>query len=194
MTGLDPCRHQIIEIAAAWVDPGNFGVIDRFYTLVGPKPGQSLDTLKASADPAALAVNRINLDHVEYCPSPRVAVMQLQQWLPGPPGDFQLVGHNLMLDFFFLSKAVEDAEQAGLPVKPFSFDYIDTFGLANLLSQYPEFSRRYSVSAAPSLSKLAKSLGINSTAAHRADADVEMTRKVLKKLLEHVDIVIERED
>ena len=186
MTGLDPSKHQIIEIAAFWCDPVTLEEIDRFHTMVGPPVGRTLDEIAGEADPIAMSINGIDLEDLRRAPSPAEAMNMLQDWLPGKTYEVQWAGHGVATDYLFLEKAIRRASSR-YNLDKIPYDFIDTKPLVKFLFCNEEVERKYGFLGNSSLVNACVNLAIPRKGAHRADNDVEMCRKVLKKLCYIVD-------
>jgi len=174
MTGPDPVRNQLIEIAAIKCDPKNFGIVDTFSINVGVRSGESSDSVLANAHPGALKKVKICKELLELGSPPEEAVKSLREWLP--EGDYIWVGYNLMLDFMFLRRARE-------PEIRFNYRFIDITSLIELYmyktgKEIAEFS----------LESVASSLKIcTSGDLHIALNDVKLGIKVFKFLIKELN-------
>ncbi|MDP9471223.1 MAG: exonuclease domain-containing protein [Chloroflexota bacterium] len=115
-TGMDPSRHEIIEVAAIAFDVD--GEIDRFSSLVRPRSRLSLDIATLTG---------IRQEELQAAPTLGDITPRLRQLLAGRP----IVGHSVGMDVAML-----DAAGLVLPNPVY-----DTFQLATLLlSDMPSFS------------------------------------------------------
>ncbi len=115
-TGMDPSRHEIIEIAAIAFDA--HGEIDRFSSLVRPKSRLSLDIATLTG---------ISQEELQAAPMLGDIAPRLRQVLAGRP----IVGHSVGMDVAML-----DAAGLVLPNPVY-----DTFLLATLLlADMPSFN------------------------------------------------------
>jgi DNA polymerase III epsilon subunit family exonuclease len=154
-TGLNPNRHEIIELGALTLDR-HVTVGDPFHALVRPS---------RSISPAASAVHGLGDEDVRDAPGIEAVLPAFLRYI----GDATLVGHNVIrFDNVFVNRALRRALRRRL-VNP----SLDTLELAQRL--YPR--------SAHSLEALAERFGLGS-AAHRALADVEVERDLLFVLLE----------
>ncbi len=128
-TGMDPSRHEIIEVAAVAFDAD--GEIDRFSSLVRPRSRLSLDIATLTG---------IGQEELRAAPVLGDITPRLRQLLAGRP----IVGHSVGMDVAML-------DAAGLVL---ANPVYDTFQLATLLlSDMPSFNlaavaQRLGVSAA----------------------------------------------
>lgn len=156
-TGLSPQDgDRIIEIAAMKVKDSQ--VIDKFYSLVNPK---------RSLPREAMIINQITEDMVIDAPTSAEVLPRLIDFIGGAC----VAGHNVRFDLGFLcyelslcSRKLKDETPA-----------IDTLKMAKELLPYLSSYK---------LAYLARSLGVTVNETHRAMADVEITVKVMLRLIE----------
>lgn len=155
-TGMKPeDGHAIVELAAQRVRGGM--VVDTFSTIVNP--GRHVD-------PEAVAVHGITNEMIAKEGKPLIEVIPaFMLFCEGAT----LVAHNIKFDLGFLNSHLR---QFGLPP------------LANATLDTLELARQKVAVASYALSYLAKHFGIPQPTAHRALADVEVTRELLFKLLD----------
>lgn len=155
-TGMKPEEgHTVVELAAQRVRARQ--VVDTFASLVNP--GKKMDE-------EAVAIHGITNEMVRDMGRPLVEVMPaFMLFCVGAT----LVAHNIRFDLSFVNYHLK---QLGLPA--LTNPTLDTIELAK---------QKVSV-ASYSLAYLAKHFGIPQPQAHRAMADVEVTRELLFKLLE----------
>ena len=161
-TGLDPDRHEIIEIAVLRVDPHTLAELDAVAVQVRPmRP--------ADADPAALAL-------VGYSPDAWADAVGLDEALalvkPLLDG-VMLAGHNVAFDRAFLDVAWREAGST-----PDAVDHhlLDTATLA-----WPLWTEGSVESL--SLAPVCVALGIEREREHRALADARASLEVARRLL-----------
>jgi DNA polymerase III epsilon subunit family exonuclease len=162
-TGTDPKLADVIEIAAVKVKAGKGGKIaDTWSTLVNP--GRPI---------VGQQVHGLTDKDVKGAPKPADAVRDFLKFA----GDALLVGHNVGFDLMFLEEAHGDS---------FRFEpgrYLDTLTIAReAFPGVPESFR---------LPDLARFLGVEAEASHRALPDAEATAAVLLKLAEDLPPRIE---
>lgn len=163
-TGMKPeDGHAIVELAAQRVrsprsgEAGGREVVGTFDTIVNPE---------RSVDPEAAAVHGITNEIIAKEGKALIEVIPaFVLFCEGAT----LVAHNIKFDLGFLNSHLK---QFGLP--PLANPTLDTLELA----------RQKVVVASYALGYLAKHFGIPQPTAHRALADVEVTRELLFKLLE----------
>ncbi len=154
-TGMDPkMGHAVVELAGERLKQGK--VIDSFDTLVNPN---------RRIDPESTAVNGITNEMILHQGKPLIEVIPaFMLFAEGAT----LVAHNAKFDLSFINKHLHDL---GLP--PLSNPVLDTLELAKNKLMIGSYNLGY----------LANHLGIPQPKAHRALADVQVTREVLLKLL-----------
>lgn len=153
-TGLDPAKHEIIEIAVK--SPHG-----TFHSLVKPQRlGQ--------AEPKALELNgyAANPDRWHNAPMIEEVLPKVMAHLEG----CLMVGHNVSFDKGFLAAAHEQTFGKGLPF----YHAFDTVTLA--MEHLPDLGRF-------NLNVVCTVLGVTNEGAHTALADVLRCEKVLHKLL-----------
>ena len=156
-TGLDPEKHEIIEIAIMRIDDGKREI---WHTKISP---QSVD----SASPKALSINGYNDFEWINAPTMKEALPKIKKQLRG----CVLVGHNLDFDLAFLKKAYTDHSARGM-----GFHYkIDTMALAY------EHLAGIGLNSL-SLKSVCTFLGVSNEGEHTAEADVARCYEVFSKL------------
>lgn len=159
-TGLSPQDgHRIIEIAAMKVK--GMQVVDKFYSLINPQ---------RSLPPEAMSVNMITEEMVAGAPVAADVLPGMIEFIAGGC----VCGHNVRFDLGFLCHELSLANRKLRDETP----AIDTLKMSRELLPYLSNHK---------LSYLARSLGITVTETHRAMADVEITVKVLLRLIEMAD-------
>lgn len=155
-TGFKPEEgHEILEIGAEKLVDRE--VIDRFHTLVKatkPIPEESMK-IHGITDEDVAQKGRELAD----------VIPEFLQFIEGSV----LVGHNITFDLSFLFAA---CRKIGVP-EPRN-QSLDTCEISRKLLIIPSYS----------LSRVAQHFGIENAQAHRAESDVEVTRKVFLKLLD----------
>ena len=156
-TGLSPVDgDRIVEIAAVKVKDGQ--VVDQFYSLINPK---------RFLPEAAMRVNQITEEMVADSPFADEILPRMIEFIGGGC----VAGHNVRFDLGFLCY---ELSLLGRRLKD-ETPAIDTLKMAKELLPYLSSYK---------LSYLARSLGVSVDTTHRAMADVEITRKVLFRLME----------
>lgn len=155
-TGMKPeDGHAVVELAAQRVRDKK--VVDTFSSLVNP--GKKMDA-------EAVAIHGITNEMVQRMGRPLIEVIPaFMLFCTGAT----LVAHNIRFDLSFVNNHLK---QLGLPA--LANETLDTIALA----------KQKVVLASYSLSYLAKHFNIPQPQAHRAMADVEVTRELLFKLME----------
>ncbi|MDP3985951.1 MAG: 3'-5' exonuclease [Candidatus Veblenbacteria bacterium] len=155
-TGIRPEEgHAVVELAAQRVRERQ--VVDTFSSIVNP--GRSIE-------PEAVAVHGITNELVAREGKSFVEV--LPAFVLFSAGA-TLVAHNIKFDLSFVNHHLK---QLGLPA------------LANPMLDTIELAKQKVAVASYSLTYLARHFGIPQPQAHRALADVEVTRELLFKLLD----------
>jgi DNA polymerase III epsilon subunit family exonuclease len=156
-TGLSPQDgDRIIEIAAMKVK--GLQVVDKFYSLVNPK---------RRIPSEATNVHQITDEMVADAPSSEEALPRMIEFIGGGC----VAGHNVRFDLNFLCHELHLAGRKlndGTPA-------IDTLKMSRELLPYLSNHK---------LAYLARSLGVTVTETHRAMSDVDITVKVMLRLLE----------
>jgi DNA polymerase-3 subunit epsilon len=161
-TGLDPERHEIIEVAVIRVDARDLHPIDEVACRV--LPGRI-----AEADPAALGLVGYSPEAWADAPSLTEAMERVAPLLEGTI----LAGHNVAFDRGFL-----EAAWRAMGSRPEGMDYhlLDTAALAWPLWSAGAIDRL-------SLDEVCECLGITRQPAHRAMTDARCSLEVARRLL-----------
>ena len=160
-TGLDPERHELLELAAVRVDPHTLEPTDHASVRVRP-------TRLAAADPKALEVNGYSDEVWRDAVTLATGLRRLAPLLEGA----LVAGHNVGFDWAFLARGYE---QAGLPVPAVDYHRLDTASLA-----WPLFAGAETESL--SLDAVCAALGLCRPSPHRALADALASLEVARKL------------
>lgn len=153
-TGLDPQRHEILEIAVK-------SPLGTFHSLIKPV---RLDT----AEPKALELNGYarNPERWENAPTIEEVLPKVMAYLEG----CIMVGHNVSFDKGFLAAAHQQVYGKGLP-------FYHAFDTVTLVMEHIPDLGRYNLDVSCMV------LGISNDGAHTALADVLRCEQVLHKLL-----------
>lgn len=154
-TGLNPKENEIIEIAALKVN--NLRIVDRFNTLI--KPNEEITEFITN-------LTGISNELVKDAPSIKKVIPKFITFVENNI----LMGHNVNFDIDFISSNLIKIEQ-----EPLKNDFVDTLRLGRIMLKELYQHR---------LGDLAKFYDINTSGAHRAMKDVEMTYEVYKNLRE----------
>ncbi len=157
-TGMDPARHEIIEVAAVVFDRER--VLDRFASLVRPRGRLSLDIATLTG---------IDRDELAGAPAFAEVAPGLRRLLAGR----SIVGQSIQMDLAML-------EAAGLVLPNPAYD---TYELATLL--LPDLPAYTLNSIAAHLGLAVPDAGTRPC--HRAGEDAEVTAEVFRALLERID-------
>lgn len=161
-TGLDPTRHEIIEIGVVAADPRTLetrGMLD-----VRVRPARIDD-----ADPAALRINGWSVDAWKDAVPLDIALVRVKPLLDGA----LLAGHNVSFDRAFLDAAWR---ATGVAAPDVDHHVLDTATLA-----WPLHAA--GVVESLSLGVVCKALGIDLEQPHRALADAQRSLEVARRLL-----------
>jgi DNA polymerase III subunit epsilon len=168
-TGLDPERHEIIQIGCVVVSQHtnangtqDFTIIDEFELKVKP---EHIET----AEKVALRVNGYRPEDWVFAYSLKEAMQIYTKKTEGAI----MVGHNLPFDYNFLSKAFSTT---GVENK-MHFHKLDTISIAFAKSKKREDIDKFS------LYHLCQIFKIENSRAHTALADAKATFELYKKLL-----------
>ncbi|MGB4658979.1 MAG: 3'-5' exonuclease [Mobilitalea sp.] len=153
-TGLSCYEHEIIEIGAIKVE--NNRVVDTYSSFVKPKNNIPYYITR---------INGISNQMVRNAPGIDSALTEFLEFT----GEYPLLGHNIIsFDMKFINVVSKDLYGAGV-----HNDYIDTLLLSR---QHLRNIKSHS------LSSLCQYFDIDTSGAHRALADSEMTNGIYQKL------------
>ena len=159
-TGLDPQKHEIIEIAALLVTQPDFNIANSFYTKIIP---QHLE----SADPRAMKKNFYDPKSWSDAISLRQAMQELSQFAP----DCLLAGWAVQNEWDFLNVALE---KENLPY--FYHHHLIEVSTLAFVKLYPDSQVKYL-----NLNRVCKKLNIPLDH-HKPDSDIRATYEIFKKL------------
>ena len=160
-TGLDPTRHEMLQIGAIVVDPITMEHVASVDIEVQPEHLQT-------ADPKALEINHYHPGCRKNEKKLRHALILTSRIIK----DATLCGHNIKFDLGFLEAGYKEC---GLRMPKMDYHTIDTASLAWPLYQAGKIESL-------SLSSLAGYLGITHSFAHDAFHDAYTTWRVLSEL------------
>jgi DNA polymerase-3 subunit epsilon len=161
-TGLDPRRHEILEIAVVRADPRTLEVTGMLDLRV--RPGRIED-----ADPAALGINAWSAEAWRDAVPLDIALVRAKPLLEGA----LLAGHNISFDRIFLDAAWN---ASGVPAPDLDHHVLDTATMA-----WPLHAAGLVESL--SLDVVCETLGIDTGQPHRALADARRSLEVARRLL-----------
>lgn len=164
-TGLDPERHDIVEIGVVRVDGRTLEVLAELELRVVPERVEN-------ADPEALAVSGFDPGSWSDAVPLAVALGQLAPLLSGA----LVAGHNVGFDWSFLVAA---HRRVGLPLPEVDYHRLDTASLAWTLASNGEIRSM-------SLDPVAEHLGLERPTPHRALADAHCSLNVARRLRERM--------
>jgi len=167
-TGLDPDKHEVIEIGCVLVNqnwPGDapiFDLIEEFELKIKPVQIEN-------ADPVALRINGFDPNQWVFA----YDLKQAMEIFGKKTADAIMVGHNVCFDFMFIDKAFKKAD---VPNK-MHYHKLDTISIA--------FAKLHNEGGADrfSLNFLCEYFGIKNEHAHTALSDARATFEVYKKLM-----------
>ncbi|MBI2405754.1 3'-5' exonuclease [Candidatus Microgenomates bacterium] len=162
MTGLDPTKHEIVEVGALVVDGKTLKIKKEYEVKVKPS---HIET----ADQKALEINGYAREKWKNALSLKQVLEELSELAPGAlPAGWNIGVDKMFLDFAFITQGI----------KP-SYDYhtidVHTLAWAQVLPDKTVKEVK--------LSKLCKHFGIKREEKHRAMADIKATYEVFRKLL-----------
>ncbi len=167
-TGLDPEKHEIIEIGCVLVQLKNtngenvFEVIEEFEYKVKPEKIEI-------ADPVALRVNGYNEADWIFA----LKLSEVMKIVSKKTKNAILVGHNVAFDYAFLQNAFAKTGEENL----MHYHKLDTISMA-----FAKLCMEGEIGGY-SLHKLTEKFGIVNTNAHTALADARATFELFKKLV-----------
>lgn len=161
-TGLDPARHEILEVGVIRVRGDTFEEVDRTDVRVQPERIED-------ADPEALRVNGWSDEAWEHA----VSLSQALEWIAPHLDGACLAGHNVGFDRAFLDAAWRST---GVARPAMDHHVLDTATLA-----WPLLAA--GVIDSLSLDPVCAHLGIDRTDPHRALADASRSMEVARRLL-----------
>jgi DNA polymerase-3 subunit epsilon len=166
-TGLDPSRHEIVEIGLVLVDGPSRSVLVEHHQRVRPQR-------IGRADPEALAINGYNEADWKTAVPLRDAMASLFPLLEGSI----LAGHHVSFDERFLRSGFS---RAGLPLPAIARHRLDTASLAWPLLQSGAIR-------SVSLSDVCAYLGIPRPRPHRALDDARASKEVAFRLMDRLQL------
>ncbi|MGI5865793.1 MAG: exonuclease domain-containing protein [Myxococcales bacterium] len=166
-TGLDPSRHDILEIAVLRVDARSLEVLAQHDTLVAPERLEDVQ-------PEALSVCGFSKAAWTNAVPLREALLAIAPLLEGA----LVAGHNVGFDWAFLQAGFA---RAGLTLPRVDYHRLDTASLAWPLVTSGELSSL-------SLDGLATLFGLERPRPHRALADARCALEVARRLAERMRI------
>ena len=161
-TGLDPARHDILEVAVVRVDPDTLQVLEEKSVLVQPER-------LSDADPEALAVCGYSASVWSRAIPLKWALRAIAPLLE----DALIAGHNVGFDWSFLEAGFR---RAGLPLPRVDYHRLDTASLAWLLMANDEVD-------SVSLDAVCEQLDIARPRPHRALEDARCAHQVAMRML-----------
>lgn len=162
MSGLDPTKHEILEVGALVINPKTFEIDKEYEVRVKP---EHIET----ADKKALEINGYKTADWQEAKPLKQVLLELNELAPGGI----IVGWNISFDRTFLEVAWRQNE-----IQP-SFDYhtldVQTLAWAKFLPEKKPQELK--------LSEACQYLGIERKDRHRAMADIKATYEVFKMLI-----------
>lgn len=164
-SGLNPARHEILEVAVVRVDARSLEVLAEYESLVAPERIED-------AQPEALAVCGYSEAAWRKAKPLREALLDVAPLLEGA----LIAGHNVDFDWAFLEIGYR---RAGLVLPRVDYHRLDTASLGWPLLQDGG-------AASLSLDSLAEQFGLNRPRPHRALADARFALEIAKRLRERL--------
>lgn len=164
----------ILEIGAVILSPNTLDEIGQFHTLCGPEQGQSLEDYRSSCTDQALAVNGFGSRFEELRSAPPMS-KALKNFLDFLPKRHMLAGQNLRYDMHMVDAACTRFN-LGFTFKNSPLELVTLAQIYFSLADTP-------IVANYKLTTIAEALGIPTTNAHSALADVRMTVACLKTMI-----------
>lgn len=170
--------NPILEIAAIKYNPKNFNKIDSFHSYLGPEHNQTFEEYLATCNPEALRINKLgdNLDLIRNARPGSEVLVDFIKWAVGNHKYFIPCGKNIDFDIKMVQSACTkfcisnglNYRNMGYPLELMSYA-IYYFNLPDtpIIPNYE-------------LSTICAALGIDSSRAHEAMFDVEMTAECFK--------------
>ncbi len=112
LTGLDPKRHELIQLAAVLLDRKTLRIKQEFASFIKPKKWQT-------RDPEAMAVNKISKQDLDSAPSLLKVITEFDQLFPK---DVTLAHYGGIADTDFLRHAFSALGKKYAP-RYFPYDY-----------------------------------------------------------------------
>lgn len=162
-TGLDPTKHELLEVAAIRCSPDGQSIISAYEAKLKPL---HIET----AEPKALQINGYTPEEWtdEKCVAPEIVVDNLQKMAVNTV----LIGQNVSFDEGFLSPLFTTRNMK----PPWGYHKVDTVALA-----WPLFL--HTSMEGLSLAKICAFLGVAQMPTHRAAADVAACREIYLRLM-----------
>lgn len=162
-TGLDPTKHELLEVAALRTSPDGL-------TIISAYEAKLLPLHIGAAEPKALAINGYTPEEwtPEKCVAPGTVVDALQKMA----ANTVLVGQNVSFDEGFLTPLFTRLNMKA----PWGYHKIDTVALGWPMFLHTEMEGL-------SLGKMCAFLGVAQMPTHRAAADVAACREVYLRLM-----------
>jgi len=168
--GVDPKNSSLLTAHFRILDE-NFTELNKLSLVVMPDDGVYKVTH------GALKVNGIDIEaHAEVAIPYKAAKRKLDEFLGMNKSDKLIpIGHNVNFDINFIKEYISDDWD-----KNVSYRSLDTCTLIRFL----KLANKLPEEVKTSLVGVSEYLGLDTSSAHDAEADVELTLKVLKSLLE----------
>lgn len=169
-TGLDPQRHEILEVGCVLVEqtlvPGRGPQVRLLEELEWKVKPEHIET----AEPEALRINRYNEADWLFASS----LKQVMEALSEKTSDAILIAHNVTFDWGFIEQAFRKTEV------PCNMHYhrLDLLSMVYAKLYHDEKIAKFSLAA------VAEYFGIKNERAHTALADTRVAYEIYKKLLE----------
>lgn len=170
--------NPVLEIAAIKYNPKNFQKIDSFHFYLGPEKNQSFEEYLESCNPEALKINKLenNLDLIKKAKPGSEVIVDFINWATGNHRYFLPCGKNIDFDIKMIQASCNRFHiRDGLSYKNMGYP-LELMSYAMYYFNLPDTP----IIPNYELSTICKALGIDSSRAHEAMFDVEMTAECFK--------------
>lgn len=167
--GLDPRKHDPVQVAVQVLDKDTLKTIGSFSTYIKPDPS------RVSED--ALKINNLSLEFLSDAPSKDQALFDLVSFLK-PFGRGVFVAHNAKFDYDFLSHWVESCDVQDVKLHKI----IDHRLICTVQLAFEKYLLKGGDVDNVKLTTLTEFLKINHNA-HEASSDVDATAEVFRRCM-----------
>ncbi len=174
LTGLDPKRHELIQLAAVLIDRKTLKIKKEFSSFIKPKKWQT-------RDPEAMAVNKISKQELDSAPSLLEVIIEFDQLFPK---NVTLAHYGGIADTDFLRQAFSKLGKKYAP-RYFPFDY-HVFDLWPICYTYMALHHKLTNAkrfAGFSMEDLMKRFAIKIEGRHDALADCKIEAEIFRKIM-----------
>jgi DNA polymerase III subunit epsilon len=165
-TGLDPQKHEILEVGCLVVDSKTLKIIDSYEELVKP---ENIEL----ADPKALRIAGYSKEKWGKAKPIEDVLKKITSISP----NCMIAGWKVDFDWYHLEKAFNNS---GLNIKNYySYHILDVAPLAYIYFRNKKYPKKFS------LRKFSRSMNIKVDSKHSAMTDIVATYKLFRKLSKH---------